>query len=430
MNTPRPVSDSAHDPNARDAAAIVRPRFFAGQLLSDRTLTGLTDWTRDRLALVRYRHGWGVVCGLEVWSPKCNSPLLTVGAGYAVSCGGDDLFVANDLTFDLTQVSQGQAVLIDTSGASCVVIEGASPVSDPPDDPFFHIPSDQLRTFDVYLRALATNCNPQPSPRRGNCCSDATACDYTQLIEDVELVAIPVPDKPPNSTSPYDTWKAGFDAWQKDISAFLDNFPKPDATYLSDGVAKMLTDRVAAGARHFPFLADWVKETKPLKYPLLSTLFWLVIDERASLLAKLSCGCPSCDDIPGVPLARVWLQVQLSAMRPSCQILAVSTGTPYRRPIHPDDRWPAPPDSVNLGRLIGARSLTATSGDNILSALTALGLVAAAEVPFSLTTLDDVRSLTSVDTFGLIQKRGDRCRPWSSPTRRWISKLVVRFKKE
>jgi hypothetical protein len=433
MNTPRPVSSSAPDSNARAVATIVRPRFFAGQLLSDLNLTGLTDWTRDRLALVRYRHGWGVVCGLDVWSPACNRSLLTVGAGYAVSCGGDDLFVAGDLSFDLTQVSQGQAVVTDTSGAACVVIEGASPSPNPPDDPFFHIPADQLRKFDIYLRALATNSTPQPAPRRGSCCSDATACNYTQSLEDVELVALTATDPPPPSPlpstppTPYNLWKSGFQAWTDDITTFLGKFPDP--SNVSDAAAQALADRITAKARHFPFLAAWLEESPLSKDRLLATLFWLVIDERATLLAKLSWGCSSCKDIPGVPLARVWLQVQTSAVQPSCQILAVSTGMPYRRPIHADDRWPAPPGSVNLGSLIGARSLGATTGENIQCAVAARDLIPKPEMKFPLNGLDDVKKLTSVDGSGLIQTSEDPVLALVFPDAAADSNLVVAFQR-
>lgn len=68
---------------------LVRPRFFGGQLLTDTDLGQLVTWTADKLRLGRYRHGWGVVCGLEVRCDPANPSGVIVGPGYAVSCCGE-----------------------------------------------------------------------------------------------------------------------------------------------------------------------------------------------------------------------------------------------------------------------------------------------------------------------------------------------------
>ena len=62
---------------------LVRPRFFAGQLLTDRDLTALEQWVHFRLGLVRHRHGWGVVCGLTVQFDPKDPGKLSVMAGPA-----------------------------------------------------------------------------------------------------------------------------------------------------------------------------------------------------------------------------------------------------------------------------------------------------------------------------------------------------------
>ena len=62
---------------------LVRPRFFAGQLLTDRDLTALEQWVDSRLGLVRHRHGWGVVCGLTVQFDPKDPGKLSVRAGPA-----------------------------------------------------------------------------------------------------------------------------------------------------------------------------------------------------------------------------------------------------------------------------------------------------------------------------------------------------------
>ena len=69
---------------------FVRPRFFAGQLLTETELTALTSYVieKDRLHN-RYLHGTGVVCGLQVECDACG-PGLVVRPGYAIDpCGAD-----------------------------------------------------------------------------------------------------------------------------------------------------------------------------------------------------------------------------------------------------------------------------------------------------------------------------------------------------
>ena len=45
---------------------LEHPKFFCGQLLTDQDLTSLVQWVQNKSRLLRYRHGWGVVCGLDV----------------------------------------------------------------------------------------------------------------------------------------------------------------------------------------------------------------------------------------------------------------------------------------------------------------------------------------------------------------------------
>ena len=69
---------------------FVRPRFFAGQLLTETELTALSTYVieKDRLHN-RYLHGTGVVCGLQVECDECG-PGVIVRPGYAIDpCGAD-----------------------------------------------------------------------------------------------------------------------------------------------------------------------------------------------------------------------------------------------------------------------------------------------------------------------------------------------------
>src|SRR6266496_2355065 len=72
---------------------LCRPRFFAGQLLTEDDLNRLERYIIDKNRLHnRYLVGWGVVCGLEVLCNPCKG-FVTLTAGYALSPCGDDIVV-------------------------------------------------------------------------------------------------------------------------------------------------------------------------------------------------------------------------------------------------------------------------------------------------------------------------------------------------
>jgi hypothetical protein len=71
-------------------------------VLSDSDLTALVDWTRARLDLQRHRHGWGVVCGLDVRCDPDHPGGVVVLPGYAVGCCGEDIVLCDLEKVDLT----------------------------------------------------------------------------------------------------------------------------------------------------------------------------------------------------------------------------------------------------------------------------------------------------------------------------------------
>ena len=74
--------------------AFKRPRFFAGQLLTEDDLQALTDYVVGKNRLHnRYLFGDGVVCGLSVTCHPCGGDKVTVAPGYALDCCGNDLLV-------------------------------------------------------------------------------------------------------------------------------------------------------------------------------------------------------------------------------------------------------------------------------------------------------------------------------------------------
>jgi hypothetical protein len=91
MKTLQPVC-----PACGGLECLCRPRFFAGQLLTEEDLNRLDHYIVEKNKLHnRYLHGWGVVCGLEVFCHPCEGQ-VTVKAGYALSPCGDDIVLCED----------------------------------------------------------------------------------------------------------------------------------------------------------------------------------------------------------------------------------------------------------------------------------------------------------------------------------------------
>ncbi len=97
---PRPVC-----PACGGLECLCRPRFFAGQLLSDEDLNRLDHYivAKNRLHN-RYLFGSGVVCGLEVVCSPCDpggSGTVIVRPGYALSPCGNDIVVCKEEPVDV-----------------------------------------------------------------------------------------------------------------------------------------------------------------------------------------------------------------------------------------------------------------------------------------------------------------------------------------
>src|SRR5882762_441090 len=90
-----PCGCGGADCAACQGQGIARPRFFAGQLLTEDDLQLLTEYVgqKDRLHN-RHLFGAGVVCGLEVTCHPCGEGRVIVHPGYALDCCGNDLTLA------------------------------------------------------------------------------------------------------------------------------------------------------------------------------------------------------------------------------------------------------------------------------------------------------------------------------------------------
>ncbi|MFL6125574.1 hypothetical protein [Actinophytocola sp.] len=123
-------------------AAFVRPRFFAGQLLTEDDLSLLTDYVagKDRLHN-RMVSGPGVVCGLEVTCDSCAGGSVLVRPGHALDCLGNDIVLSCAEKVDVRALVR--ELRVSAPGVDC---------GDPCDD-------DQ-RHFGLFVRYEETPADP------------------------------------------------------------------------------------------------------------------------------------------------------------------------------------------------------------------------------------------------------------------------------
>lgn len=90
-------------PNCGAVECLCRPRFFAGQLLSEQDLNRLDQYIKNKNRLHnRNQHGWGVVNGLLVLCDPCGEVKVT--EGYAVDPCGDDIVVCEDTRVNICEL--------------------------------------------------------------------------------------------------------------------------------------------------------------------------------------------------------------------------------------------------------------------------------------------------------------------------------------
>lgn len=88
----------------KGTSTISRAKFGPGMLLQHEDLEQLNSYTRDLSRLLfRSFFGCGVICGLTVKAQEsCGKVMATVGAGMALNCTGDPIYVPKDQTFAIS----------------------------------------------------------------------------------------------------------------------------------------------------------------------------------------------------------------------------------------------------------------------------------------------------------------------------------------
>lgn len=94
-------------PTCGGLECLCRPRFFAGQLLTEENLNHLNQYIIKKNQLHNhYLHGTGVVCGLEVSSDPCDERRVSIAEGYALSPCGNDIVVCAEDSVDICKLIQ------------------------------------------------------------------------------------------------------------------------------------------------------------------------------------------------------------------------------------------------------------------------------------------------------------------------------------
>jgi hypothetical protein len=399
----------------------VRPRFFCGQLLTDQDLDALVGWTRDKLRLTRYRHGWGVVCGLEV---RCDpdprrAGSVVVGPGYAVSCCGDDIVVCADATVDLSQQCRpepdpcadvspraapaGKAtkeewtveeLIFERTRWSLGEVEEEVDLATVDEAELRRKPPPVARpvAVDLYLGYAEELTDPQTALVKSTCTSVA-GCEFGRVKEGHTLVPRRAEPGADPLTVAAAHWREGYDRCLEVVRRLRARFPSLRG-HERETVGWLIRWLQEHPLHRFCFVLDRLcalrdREDDVGESLLAALLFWIVQDCRN---AALACPCHSCQGSPGVPLARIWLR-PAPASGGACTVLDIDSAPPYRRPIG-HECWPAPPGSVNVGRFIWHRQWEACTG------LAELGFPSVAFQDVALPkTLDELDELLACDPF-------------------------------
>src|SRR5438552_12275393 len=89
-------------PTCGGVECFERPRYFCGQLLTDKDLDAAQRYVIEKNKLHnRYLVGTGVVCGLAVRCDPCDECAVTVEPGHAIDCCGNDIVLSEQAPFNV-----------------------------------------------------------------------------------------------------------------------------------------------------------------------------------------------------------------------------------------------------------------------------------------------------------------------------------------
>lgn len=338
---------------------LVRPNFFCGQLLNDADLTAVVQWTRDRLALQRYRDGWGVVCGLDV---TCSPPegagscgcqatgsKVWINSGYAVDCCGNDLVVCEPMAVDLSAVCRPAD---DPCADPCAPAVKRDPraVEDSPlkDREFggLSIKAREQMIVDLYLRYAERPSGGQRPLFRG-ACADPGSCEPSRLLES------PVPMLVARPLATLHDGRHEEDEALTHLRERLRDHIRRITALFKDADLETLIRRMSTWPLHgLCFIGDYLRAQTKLTDEVRENIgAWLMLDW---LRHAFLCDCQTCRTDEGVPLARLWLW-RKNGRTECCRPLTINNEPPFRRELH-RDCTPLSAARVDLTKWFGARA--------------------------------------------------------------------------
>jgi hypothetical protein len=317
--TPAPGGCGCGCAGADDCAelsTVVRPRFFCGQLVTDRDLGGITDWAVAHRRLHRLREGWGAVCGLGVRIDPVNRSSVLVEAGHAVSPDGADIVVPAEVGVDLA--------------AAC---GPAAPCGTPPAE-------GQPCVLDLSVEYAEVPAEPMLALGRAGC-GEAGQCEPSRVRESYQLVPVCVVAGSDPQNEPYRRWAAGYRA-AVDVLDLAGLPGQADDGGRRQWLTARLTERPPT---RFGFLPGMVAAGEIDDARFARLLAWIALDRAIDYVTG---PCPPAGG-PRVRLARIWLTRDPAAG--GWVVSAVDDTAPRRRLFGPSG-WPAPPGQVNLDRVL------------------------------------------------------------------------------
>jgi hypothetical protein len=331
---------------------LERPRFFCGQLLTDADLTALVDWTRARLALVRHRDGWGVVCGLDVRCNPRKPSSVVIGEGYAISCCGSDIVVCEPAVVDLSTKCRPPKSPCDDPCAPAPAPEelGDTATSDGPAREPWDCPEGVW--VEILIDATDEEAGGRPTLSTDGC-RRIGSCEASRVRETHGVTVRRAAAVDPLEQAEK-RWRQRYAGCFRTIDE--SDVPTDDAQYgdLRRTVEQFALDRGCEGGCR---ALRWICRPGA---PSDETMVTNDVVQRIRLALLLDCltevgrcDCRTCEPGEAVMLARVLLVPGRTEDCP-CRVVAADDAPPYRRPLG-HDCPPAGLGRVNLGDLLGQR---------------------------------------------------------------------------
>ena len=156
--------------DCRDGA-IVRPLFFAGQLLTEEDLQALSGYVSAKSRLHnRSFFGEGVACGFEVVCHPCGGGKVIVRPGHALDCCGNDIVLSAAQTLDVNALVRELRKKLQ-GGIDC-----GDPCAEPNQD------NNQRQRYCLYVHYCESQTDPVSAFVTDEPCGTA-ACEPTRVRE-------------------------------------------------------------------------------------------------------------------------------------------------------------------------------------------------------------------------------------------------------